>query len=206
MVLPTLRLNFKYVCIFAYRAGGSAGAALGGPVLLALRIQDLSTERTRRTLHPQPQTRLGSLGPGGCHLARTEVSLRATIQTANTATGWRFPIRTVTARPFSERTSPRSQALFPPEGPLRERALARVRTRILRLVAPWGTRHRILFFDDAEFGLREAFLALKAGDRPGAMVRSRQALEAIRAHPGASPLILGRASFNLGICRFLLGR
>ncbi len=73
------------------------GTALGGPVLLTLRIQVLRTDRTRRTLYPQPQTLQGSLGPGGFHLARTEVSLRATLQAADTATGRTFPTRTVTA-------------------------------------------------------------------------------------------------------------
>ena len=80
-----------------------------------------------------------------------------------------------------------------------------MRTRLQRLVAPWTTRHRILFFDDPAYGLRDAFLALKAGDRPGALARSRQALEAVRADPAADARMLGRASFNLGLCHFLLG-
>jgi len=186
-------------------AARALGQALEGPVLITPRIQALRTDRTRRALLPQPQDERSSHGAGGFYLARTRVALRATIQAVDCATGRTFQTRTLASRPFSERTSPRAQAPFPPGLPLRERALGRVRTRLRRMVSPWTTRHRIIFFDDPDFGLGDAFQALKARDVPGALERSRRALEAVRAHPGAPARILGRANFNLGICHFLLG-
>lgn len=183
------------------RTAQDLGRALGGDpaglVLVAVRIQQLQVVQVR--------TPPGPGSPGGFHRARTRVVLRATIQAVDAASGRAFPVRTLATRPSRERASPMAQAPFPPDAPVRREAMARVRTRVRRLVAPWTTRHRIVFFEDQDFGLRDAFLALKAGDRQTALDRSRRALEAVRAAPSPGSRLLGRARFNLGICHFLLG-
>lgn len=176
-------------------AAKALGRSLGDPVLVIVRIQTLETARTRPP----------AAGGSRLHLARTRVALRATIRAADCTSGRFFPPRTVTARPFAEKAAPVPQLAFPPEAPLRAKALARLRTRVLRLLTPWTTKQKIIFFDDSEFGLKEAFLRLKAGDAPGALARSLQALDQARARPGTSARLLGRANFNVGICHFILG-
>jgi hypothetical protein len=85
---------------------------------------------------------------------------------------------------------------------VRDQALGRIRWEVVRLLASWKEHRNLVFFNDPGLGLSEAFLALRAGDLDGALVKSLETLERCAE---ARPHLAARVRYNAGICLFIRG-
>lgn len=84
-------------------------------------------------------------------------------------------------------------------------ALHQVCRQVRRMLLTWTETRDLIFYDDKEFGMKEAFRSLQAQDVPGALGRSLEALARAKAEPRGRPRSLARTHYNLGMCHFILG-
>ena len=139
------------------------------------------------------------------YISRTKVDMVATVGVTDLVTGKVFMTQRVVASPQLDNSSERGYPDFPSELQVREMAMTQARIDVRRMLLPWSERRKLVFFDDKDYGMKEAFQALKLNDPDRALARSRDALEKVKADPKAKPKYMGRVNYNQGICLFILG-
>ena len=88
------------------------------------------------------------------------------------------------------------EPFFPPVHDVREWAFTQVQLQMLRLLLPWNEAREMVFFDDEEHGLKEAFRLLEGLNPDAALCAALDSLERARTRPRR----LGRALYNAAVC------
>lgn len=73
------------------------------------------------------------------------------------------------------------------------------------MLLPWTERKRLVFFDDKDYGMKEAYQALKERDSNRAIAKSRDAIDKVKDDPKAKPKYKARVNYNMGMCLFIEG-
>jgi len=107
--------------------------------------------------------------------------------------------------PSRQVSSDQGVPAFPSEAEVRELAVDEARTMVRRMLLSWTEQRTLIFYDDKDYGMKEAYRRLKLNDAAGALQQSRDALAAAKADPKVKPKYLGHASYNVGMCHFILG-
>jgi tetratricopeptide (TPR) repeat protein len=121
------------------------------------------------------------------------------------ASGRIYSQQRIAVAPSRELSSESGPPEYPSETEVRELAIEQARTQVHRMLLPWTETRKLIFYDDQDFGMKEAYKRLKLKDVPGALAKSRDALTQAKADPRIKPKYLGRTNYNLGICHFILG-
>jgi Tfp pilus assembly protein PilF len=77
---------------------------------------------------------------------------------------------------------------------------------VSRLLLPWTENRRLIFYDDKDYGMKEAYRLLVARDYQGAEAKSQEAVTKAKADPKVKAKYLARTDYNLGICKFIQGQ
>ena len=72
-------------------------------------------------------------------------------------------------------------------------------TDIRRMFLPWSERTKLVYYNDKDCGLKQAYEALEGGDAEGAFRLSEQNLETCKKAPDAKDKVLGHAYYNVGM-------
>lgn len=186
----------------------SLGRLLGSPVMLFARVQRLEVKHLpTSSTSPGWKDKKGKVyPPTTTWTSKTQVEFNASVQAVDLATGRIYAQRRIVAAPSREASSDKGRPEFPSDSSVIELAIADGTREIHRMLLAWTDSRKLTFYDDKDYGMKEAHKRLKIGDPEGALSLSLEALKAAKADPGVSPKYLGRTQYNAGICHFILGR
>ena len=132
--------------------------------------------------------------------------LKLSVRTVDLTTGRIFAARDL-AYSSPQRTFT-SRAGYPDEPStldLLDSAMFTAVREVRRMFLPWTEEIGVIFYDDKKCGLRNAYLALRAGDLDRAYELSEANLATCRQTPRVKDKLLARAHYNVGILRVLRG-
>lgn len=181
------------------------GKLLGAQALLTVKVGHYKSENVHLKEDRSYTDKEGRYHTLVTYISRAKVDMVATVGVTDLVTGKVFMTQRVVASPHLDNTSDRGYPDFPSELQVRELAMTRARTEVRRMLLPWTEPRRLVFFDDKDYGMKEAYQALKLNDPDRALARSKDAIEKAKADPKAKPKYLGRVNYNQGICLFILG-
>jgi tetratricopeptide (TPR) repeat protein len=121
------------------------------------------------------------------------------------ASGRVYSQQRIAVAPSKQNASVLGPPEYPSENEVREMALDEARDRVRKMLLSWTEQRKLIFYDDKAYGMKEAYQKLKVNDAPGALQKSLEALAAAKADPGGKPKSMGHASYNVGMCHFILG-
>lgn len=139
------------------------------------------------------------------NIARTSVFLKVSLQTTDLATGRIFAARVLDYAPVRENHSEQGIPEAPSEFDVQEVAFQSLVGETHRLFFPWSHETLLYYFDDKDGGLKQAYAALKAGDKELALNLSLQNLETCKKTDDIKPKILAHAYYNLGMSYMIKG-
>jgi hypothetical protein len=184
------------------------GRLLGSPALVIVKVHHFAFNPSRRQT---AQTRKEKIEKKEVektvttHFARKQGDFVASIQAVDLASGRIHNAKRVVASPSLENSQQDTPPDFPGDGQVRELAIAQAVAQVRKMLLPWNEPRRLVFFDDSDYGMKAAYGRLKAKDYPGALSLSQEARSRAGADSAARPKTLGRISYNVGLCHFILG-
>lgn len=137
------------------------------------------------------------------YIARTTVYLKASIQTTDLTTGRIFTARMFEYSPSKENKAYNGKPESPSEFELQELAFRYLTSDVHKLFFSWTEVTDLYFMDDKDGGLKEAFKALKTGDKVQAFELSKKNLEFCKNTPGIKEKVLAHAYYNVGMMYFI---
>lgn len=182
------------------------GKLLGSPILLFVKV--LRADAKHVPL--QSSTASWTDKKGGYHpsvttyVSRTQVEYNATVQAIDLATGKVYSQQRAAFSPSRENSSDQGRPEYPSETEVMELAVGMARQQVHTMLLPWTERRKLIFYDDKDYGMKEAYRQLQLNDTRAALVKSLEALEAAQK-ANAKPKYLGRTNYNVGMCKFILG-
>ena len=132
--------------------------------------------------------------------------LKLSVRTVDLTTGRIFAARDLAYSSPQRNFS--SKAGYPDEPStldLLDSAMYKAVREVRRMFLPWTEEIGVIFYDDKKCGLRNAFLALRAGDLDRAHELSEANLATCKQTPRVNHKLLARAHYNVGILRVLRG-
>lgn len=183
------------------------GRLLGSPVLLMVSVHNLKVTRTpHNTTKAEWKDSSGKVHPAvTTYVSRTQVDYSASIQAVDLASGKVYSQQRIAVAPSRERSSENGQPEYPSETEVRELAIDQARTQVHRLLLPWAETRKLVFYDDRDYGMKEAYRRLKLKDYAGALAESLKGLGQAKGDAKVRAKYLGRTHYNVGICHFILG-
>jgi hypothetical protein len=183
------------------------GRLLGAGVMLFVKVNRL--EPKHLDLHatePAWTDKEGHVHPAvTTYTSKTQVEFNASIQAVDLATGRVFTQQRIVLAPALERSSTQGRPEFPSDTEVIELAMDSARTQVHRMLLPWTEQRKLIFYDDKDYGMKDAYKRLQINDAGGALAKSLEALEAARTDPKVKPKYLGRTNYNVGMCQFIKG-
>jgi tetratricopeptide (TPR) repeat protein len=174
-------------------------------VLLFVKVQRADVRRTPLySVLPAGKDEYGNPVQIKTYISRTQVEFNASIQAVDLATGKIFNQIRIAAAPERQNASPLGQPEFPSDTEVLELATAKATEKVHRMLLPWTEQRKLIFYDDKDYGMKEAYRRLQLNDAPGALRKSLEALAAAKADK-AKDKYLGRTNYNVGMCYFIQG-
>jgi len=137
--------------------------------------------------------------------SRTQVDLSVTVQAVDCKTGKVYSAQRLVANQAREAVSVHGEPAFPSRAEVQDLAFADVTRDLRRMLLGWEEVRSLIFYDDKDYGMKEAYQKLKAGDYRSALVKSLEARDKAFGDARARPKHRSRTSYNLGMCSFILG-
>jgi tetratricopeptide (TPR) repeat protein len=183
------------------------GKLLGSPVLIFVKVPHA---RVRHI--PLHSTKPAWTDQNGVHhplvttyVSKTQLDFNASVQAVDLATGRIYHQQRIAVAPTREVSSDHGAPEFPSETEVREVAVGMARDQVHKMLLSWTEQRKLIFYDDKDYGMKDAYKRLQLNDTEGALQKSREALEAAGADPKAKAKYLGHANYNVGMCQFILG-
>lgn len=183
------------------------GKVLGSPMLLNVKVYHYKVTRTqpRETLITKDKKDKDKEIKQTVYGAKIQAEFSVSVQAVDCATGKIYAAQRVVADPFLVNKSVDAQPDHPSETEVREKAFATAKLQVRRMLLSWTEPKKLIFYDDQEFGMKEAYKRLKAKDYPGALGKAQESVKLAQQDPQKRPKFLGRTAYNLGIAHFILG-
>jgi tetratricopeptide (TPR) repeat protein len=181
------------------------GKMLGSPVLLFVKVFNLKINRTPLRSSSSYKDKQGLEHTTYTYTSKTQADFSASIQAVDLATGRIYSQKRIAVSPAKENTSNNGQPEYPSETEVREMALALARSEVNHMLLSWDEPRKLIFYDDKDYGMKDAYKSLQIKDYPGALTKSQEALAKAKADSKVKPKYIGRTNYNVGMCFFILG-
>jgi tetratricopeptide (TPR) repeat protein len=181
-------------------SAAAIGKILGPSALVFVKTQRCATEQDRLTENETKyDNRTKKNYPVRVYVSRTRAFLKVSIQTVDLATGRIFAARALDYSPEQRNKSYDGYPEAPAEFDVLDIAIKAAVSDVHRMFLPWSEKTNLIYYDNKEYGLKEAFELLKSGDAEGAFHRSQENLEKCKSDPQVKGKVLGHAYYNLGM-------
>jgi tetratricopeptide (TPR) repeat protein len=181
-------------------SAAAIGRLLGPSALVFVRTQRCVTSQDRLyDTESRYDPRTKSNYNVRVYYSRTRAFLNASIQTVDLATGRIFAARALTYSPEQSNKSEDGYPEAPAEFDVLDMAIKAAVMDFHRMFLPWSEQTKLVFFDDKDCGLKQAFDLLKAQDVEGAFHASQQNLDTCKSAAKVKDKVLGHAYYNLGM-------
>jgi len=182
------------------------GKLLPATAMVSVKVSNYKATNTPLTNHSSYTDKQGYQHTTYQYISKTQVEMTGSFQVTDLTTGKIFAARRFAYTPFMQNVAEKGYPEFPAEQSVREAAIGMARTEISHMFLPWTEAKKLIFFDDKDYGMKDAFARIKLQDYEGCLARSKDAQEKAKADPAVKPKYLGRVSYNLGISYFILGQ
>jgi tetratricopeptide (TPR) repeat protein len=180
------------------------GKILGPSILLFVNVQRCAAEQDRLY---EKETKYDKVRRVNyiqySYIARTRVFLKLSVRTVDLATGRIFAAKSFDYSPQQVNKSYDGYPEFPASYDIQDYAFKCAVNDIHKLYFPWNERRSLYFFDDKDYGLKQAYRALSNGNLDEAFSLSEKNLEAVKKDEKAKPKFISHANYNLGMCYML---
>ena len=182
------------------RSAAAIGKILGPSALVFVKTQRCATQQDRLI---ETETRYNSQTKTNesvrAYYSRTRAFLKASVQSVDLTTGRIFAARTLEYSPEQRNKSYEGYPEAPAEFDILDVAVQGAVTDVHRMFLPWSEQTSLIYYDNKDCSLKQAFELLKSGDVEGAFHRSEENLAACKKVPGVKAKILGHAYYNVGM-------
>jgi tetratricopeptide (TPR) repeat protein len=192
--------NFSLSEYVDQKTTAELGKILGPSALIFIKVQRCAPEKKSLYQDYRSGERVVRV-----HISRTQFFFKASVQTIDLASGRIFAATTIERSPLRENRSETGIPEFPSEYELQDEAIRLAAEQIHRMFFPWSETRKLIFFDDKDCDLKQAYQLLISGDTEGALRRSEQNLENCKSLPKVSKRTLGHAYYNVGLAHYALG-
>lgn len=182
------------------------GKLLGAPVMLFVKVQRLDTKHIPlQSSTPGWTDKKGAYHPAEyTYTAKTQVEYNATVQAVDLATGRIYSQQRVAVSPSRQNQSNQGLPEYPSDTEVAEIAVGMAKNQVHSMLLSWTEQRKLIFYDDKDYGMKEAYRKLQLNDAQAALEKSLEALDAARKD-NAKPKYIGRTNYNVGMCKFILG-
>lgn len=173
---------------------------IGPCALVLVKAQRCATEQSRAVADEKkrdPKTKQESVVTA--YYSKTRIFLKVSIQTIDLATGRIFAAQMFEYSPELSNKSYQGYPEAPKRFEVQDIAFKMLISDVHRMYLPWTEQTTLNFYDDKDYGLKQAYQALKAGDMDQAFELSRQSLENCK-QGNVKDKLLGQAYYNMGMC------
>ena len=182
------------------------GRLLGPSAIIMVDVQRCVHERDRSRGGSSVVRALFGRGAGEASFrSRTRVFVDASVRAIDLATGRIFAARTLNHVVEETNSNPDEYPEYPSESGLFDDARALVVRDVHRMFLPWTERRELIYFDDRDCDLNDAYRALAAGNAARALRISLENLDRCAADPMVDPKDLGQAHYNVGMSYMIEG-
>jgi hypothetical protein len=184
------------------------GKLLGSPALVIVQVNRFSFTPTRRQESAKRKEKVDKKEVERTittYFAGKQADFAASIQAVDLATAKIYQAKRIVASPTQENRQEGTAPEPPADSVIREVVIGEAVKQVRRMILPWTETRKLVFYDDSDYGMKEAYARLKVKDYPGATVKAQEALRRARAEAKSNPRMIGRTSYNLGMCHFILG-
>lgn len=176
------------------------GKIIGPSVLIFVKVQRCAAEqkhlyKTELKYNYQAKRMYKVLA----YYSTTTVYLKASIQAVDLTTGKIFAAQTVNYQPSKSNKSYQGYPEFPSKFDVQDEAINSMVIFAHDMFLPWTETRSFYFYSDKKCGLRQAYQALKAGNKKDAYNISQKNLEACKNEPKVKNRILAHAFYNMGV-------
>ncbi len=188
------------------RTAVEMGNLMGSPVLLIVKVFRFNVKqfplRGKTTVYRGNPAQAYDVP---VYTSKTQADFGASIQAIDLATGKTYSEKRFALTPSKENSSTDGQPEYPTDSSVREAAIYEVRSDLHKMLLSWKESKKLIFYDDKDYGMKEAFQYLKMNNYPEALAKSVVALNNANADPKVKPKYIARANYNIGMCHFILG-
>ncbi len=181
------------------------GKMLGSPVLLIVKVFGLKVTNTPLHEKGTYTDKQGRDHTTITYISKSTADFRASIQAVDLATGNIFGEKRFASNPSLQNKSTEGPPEYPMETEVREKAIQDAVRQLRKMLLPWDERRKLIYYDDKDYGMKEAFKRLQLNDNRGALERSLESLKNAKADANAEPKYLARTNYNVGMSHFILG-
>ena len=200
--LATILAEHQFT-LSGYVDQGSAaaiGKILGPSALVFVKTQRCATQKdtltdTETRYNAQTKTNYNVR----VYISRTRAFLKASIQTVDLATGRIFSARSLDYSPEQRTQSYDGYPDAPAEFDVLDSAIRSAVTDVHRMFLPWSEKTELVYYNDKDCGLKDAFDLLKNGDVGGATQLSEKNLQNCKSDPKIKDKVLGHAYYNVAM-------
>ena len=189
------------------QAAVELGKLMGSAVLLFVKVQRMDVKHVPlSSTAPSWTDKKGTYYPAvTTYVSKTQVDFNASVQAVDLATGRIHSQQRIAVAPSRETSSDRGRPEYPSDTEVMEMAVGLARTEVHRMLLSWTEARKLIFYDDKDYGMKDAYRRLQLNDNPGALQKSLEAVTAAKADPKVKPKYVGRTNYNVGMCQFILG-
>lgn len=181
-------------------SAAAIGKILGPSALVFVKTQRCATQQDRLyDTETRYDNRTKSNYAVRVYYSRTRAFLKASIQTVDLATGRIFAARALDYSPEQRNKSYERYPEAPAEFDVLDIAVRAAVTDVHRMFLPWSEPTSLIYYDNKDCGLKQAFELLKSGDVEGAFHRSQENLETCKTDPQVKGKVLAHAYYNVGM-------
>lgn len=183
------------------------GKLLGSGVLLFVKVQRLDVKHIPlSSTQPSYTDKKNGYHPAiTTYISKTQVEFNASVQAVDLASGRIYSQQRIAVAPSRENSDERGRPEYPSDTEVTEMAIGLARNQVHQLLLSWTEQRKLIFYDDKDYGMKDAYKRLQLNDTPGALQKSMDAVAAAKADPKVKPKYLGRTHYNVGMCQFILG-
>ena len=183
------------------------GRLLGSPVLIFVKVFQSEVKRIPlQSTQPGWTDKHGNWNPPvTTYTSKTQVDFNASVQAVDLATGRIYSQKRIALSPSRQVSSPQGQPEFPSGTEVREQAVGMARDQVHKMLLSWTEQRKLIFYDDKDYGMKDAYKRLQLNDPRGALQKSLEALQSAKADANVKPKYLGHTNYNVGMCQFILG-
>ncbi len=139
------------------------------------------------------------------YISKRKAVFSGSIRVIDLDSGKIFQSVPVSCEPYLENVSQEGYPEYPSETDVRSMCLNKASHEAIKLFTTWNEKRKLIFFDDKEYGMKEAYQSLEMGKVESAKKYSEEALQKAKNDPAVKPKYLGRANYNLGLCHMVDG-
>ena len=131
------------------------------------------------------------------YISQTRFTLEGSVKVVDLTTGQVLGSHSFASKPQQENTAENAQPQFPPVDVVKDLAMGEARVQISNMFFPGASRKMVVFYDDKDCNLKDAYQLFERGDHDGSLKLLLASLDSCKT--GKKDKALARAYYDVGL-------